>query len=73
MSLQPYRRGVVELSWTTRAWVGVESFRVIVADILPILVRHWTRQRVRRWVDGLTFLTALEKESVRQWLRSKGF
>ena len=71
--VEPYRPGAAEVSWATRAWYGVESARIFLVDILPILLRHWTRQQVRNTVDRLTFLTATEREHIKQWLRSRGF
>lgn len=71
-SLERYpRRG--ELSGPVRAWHWAQSSRIFLTDILPILIRSWTRQRARDAVRRLTFLTAEEQEAVERWLRSRGF
>jgi hypothetical protein len=72
-SLETYRPGSRDLSWPGRAWRDVEGARIFLTDVLPILVRYWTRQRIRDAVRRLTFLTSKEREDIERWLRSRGF
>jgi hypothetical protein len=72
-TLESYRPGTRSLSPPVRVWCGVASARIFLVDVLPVLARHWTRQRIRDAVRRLTFLTADEREAVERWLRARGF
>ncbi|MFC9694337.1 hypothetical protein ACFTSF_37685 [Kribbella sp. NPDC056951] len=72
-SLENYRPRTPELAWAGRALCSAQSARIFVTDILPILARHWPRQRIRAAVRRLNFLTPAELQQIERWLRSRGF
>jgi hypothetical protein len=74
-SLETYRPAPRELTQPARAWYGAESARLFLTDVLPILARHWTRQRIRDVLRRLTLLTAtfMDWEDIERWLQSRGF
>lgn len=71
-SLESYQPQPREMSWPGRAWYGAQSARIFLTDILPILARHWTRQRIRDAVRRLQFLTTTEQEAIERRLRTRG-
>ena len=73
-SLETYRPGARELTRPARAWYEAESTRIFLTEVLPILARHWTRQRIRDVLRRLTRTASfIDWEDIEQWLRSRGF
>lgn len=71
-SLGNYQPPNRALPWPGRAWYGAQSARIFLIDVLPILARHWMRQRIRDAVHRLPVLTVTEQEHIERWLRSRG-
>lgn len=64
--------GTAVVPWPVQIRLRAAEARLLLVDILPILAKHWARQRLRDLVDALGFLTATEREDIKRWLRSHG-
>lgn len=71
-SLENYRPRTPELSWAGRALCSAQTARIFLIDVVPILARHWTRQRIREAIRRLPFITPAELQQIERWLRSRG-